>query len=314
MSNQNSQPVKLSSAYEQREFVISGANLWKWWQQARQQAIAHHISPTEADWLLQALTNLDRLALRLETFKTQEAIPLAIAPEDLTNLWQKRVDQRTPVQYLVGKTSWREFSFTVSAAVLIPRPETELLIDLAIAATQDNADLRGGHWADLGTGSGAIAIGLATAFPKATLHAVDQSLEALAISQANAGKYQLHERIHFYQGSWFTPLKHLQSKLSGMISNPPYIPSQMVLELQPEVTQHEPHLALDGGTDGLECLRHLITTAPDYLRSGGVWMVEMMAGQAEAVANLLEQNGCYHRIQIHSDLAGIERFASAYRN
>lgn len=312
MFNQESNLSQLSSADQGREFVVPGAVLWEWWKQARQEAIAHQIPPTEVDWLLQAVTNLDRLELRLENFKLREQIPISIAPEHLPALWQQRVEQRMPVQYLVGKTSWREFSLTVSPAVLIPRPETELLIDLAVSVTQQHENLRNGHWADLGTGSGAIALGLANAFPNATLHAVDQSAEALAIAQTNAHQYSLAEHIHFHQGSWFAPLESFQGQLSGVISNPPYIPSEMVLELQPEVTQHEPHLALDGGTDGLDCLRHLVSTAPTYLHSGGIWMVEIMAGQAEAVTQLLKQNGNYHTIQIHSDLAGIERFVSAY--
>ena len=102
--------------------------------------------------------------------------------------------------------------------------------------------------------------------------------------------------------------------MSGMVSNPPYIPSQMIQDLEPEVRNHEPHLALDGGTDGLGCIRQLIATSPDYLRPGGVWLVEMMAGQADTVQELLHQQGSYCQIQIVSDLAGIRRFALAYRS
>ena len=195
--------------------------------------------------------------------------------------------------------------------MLIPRPETEELIDLAIAATVTNPALKIGEWADLGTGSGAIAIGLADVFPNAIVHAVDRSSEALAIAQQNAQNLRFGDRIQFHQGNWLEPLESLKGKLSGLVSNPPYIPSQMVQELQPEVTNHEPHLALDGGSDGLDCIRHLVTTAPEYLRFGGVWMVEMMAGQADAVIQLLTDRGSYSEIQIHRDLAGVERFATA---
>ncbi|PSB54216.1 protein-(glutamine-N5) methyltransferase, release factor-specific, partial [Chroococcidiopsis cubana CCALA 043] len=93
----------------------------------------------------------------------------------------------------------------------------------------------------------------------------------------------------------------------------PYIPSKLVPQLQPEVANHEPHSALDGGADGLDCIRHLIATAPIYLRSGGLWLIEMMGGQAETVSELLQQQGSYMNIQIFADLAGIERFALAYR-
>ena len=98
-----------------------------------------------------------------------------------------------------------------------------------------------------------------------------------------------------------------------MISNPPYIPSAMIAGLQPEVVHHEPHLALDGGEDGLVAVRHLIETAPDYLVAGGLWLVEIMAGQAPLVAELLENQGQYQSIQILKDLADIERFVVAYR-
>jgi release factor glutamine methyltransferase len=189
------------------------------------------------------------------------------------------------------------------------------LIDLAVDAVKNSStpQLTEGHWADLGTGSGAIAFGLAEAFKAATIHAVDRSAEALAIAQLNAQQLSLQDRIHFYQGSWWEPLDALKGQLSGMVSNPPYIPSNWIPQLQPEVANHEPHLALDGGGDGLDCIRQLIETSPDYLRSGGIWLIEMMAGQADTVAQLLHQQGSYCHIQIFSDLAGIDRFALAYR-
>ncbi|MDX2232032.1 MAG: peptide chain release factor N(5)-glutamine methyltransferase [Leptolyngbyaceae cyanobacterium bins.349] len=303
-----------------QEFVISGMALWEWWQWARQTAIAHHIPPQEADWLLQAFTHLDRLELRLGSFQHREHLLLKVPPHRLQELWEQRTQQRVPVQYLVGKTTWRDFSLQVSPAVLIPRPETELLIDFAVELTNQRSDEpereglpTPGHWADLGTGSGAIALGLAQAFPQARIHAVDVSAAALAIAQTNAAAHQFSDRIHFYQGHWLEPLHPLRGQLHGIIANPPYIPSSQVLTLQPEVTQHEPHLALDGGVDGLDCIRHLVAAAPAYLQPGGIWMIEMMAGQAVTVAQLLNQNGHYDNIQIRADLAGIERFAIARR-
>lgn len=296
-------------------FCIHGDQLWQWWQWARQTAIAYAIDPNEADWLVQAWTPLTRLELRLGSFRTVEAIAIAVDPAQLTGLWEQRLQQRVPVQYLAGKTTWREFSLRVTPAVLIPRPETELLIDLAQSICPNPEDA--GHWADLGTGSGAIAIGLATIFPQATIHAVDVSPAALAIARTNAHTYHLGDRIQFYQGVWLDPLRYFHGNphgtLSGIVSNPPYIPSDTVLTLQPEVMRHEPHLALDGGSDGLDCLRQLITQAPTYLQPHGLWLVELMAGQAPAIAQLLAADGRYEHIQIHTDLAGIERFVSAQR-
>ncbi|QZZ23386.1 peptide chain release factor N(5)-glutamine methyltransferase [Leptothermofonsia sichuanensis E412] len=360
---------QLSPPSVEREFSTTGATLWNWRKAAREDAIAAAISLTEVDWLLRELTDLDSLALRLESFQTRPAIRLKLPFEELQQLWRQRVEARVPVQYLIGAAPWRQFLLQVSPAVLIPRPETECLIDLAIWAEEqkikgagtpesqsrtetstqspDNQPLTtvhppispltplpspltphssllsphsspltpppSPHWADLGTGSGAIALGLATAFPQATIHAVDCSETALEMAQLNAAAYQLQERIRFYQGSWFEPLAALKGKLSGIVSNPPYIPSAIVPELQPEVARHEPHLALDGGTDGLDFIRHLVRTAPTYLQTDGILLLEMMAGQAAIVTQLLHQQNSYHSIQIHADLAGISRFALAYR-
>ncbi len=303
---------------------VSGLALWQWRQDARKSAEDADVPTAEVDWLLQEVAGLDPLALRLESFKERGSdgaasltqIELRYPLPVLTQLWHQRLHDRLPIQYLVGVTPWRHFQLTVSPAVLIPRPETEYLIDLAVDAVKNSPtpNLGSGHWADLGTGSGAIALGLADAFKAATIHAVDCSTNALAIAQLNAQKLGLRERIHFYEGSWWEPLAPLKRQFNGMVSNPPYIPSSWIPQLQPEVAYHEPHLALDGGSDGLDCIRQLIKTSPDYLCPGGVWLIEMMEGQADIVAQLLERQGSYCHIQIFPDLAGIDRFALAYRS
>ncbi|MCC5639511.1 peptide chain release factor N(5)-glutamine methyltransferase [Nostoc sp. CHAB 5844] len=300
---------------DQQPQVVSGLQLWQWRNQAMQAAIAAAVPPSEVDWLLQEIAGLDRLALRLESFKDWSEIPMAMSLADLEQLWHRRLHDRLPVQYIAGVTPWRKFQLVVSSAVLIPRPETECLIDLAVAAithSQANPSLDQGHWVDLGTGSGAIAIGLADVLPKATIHAVDYSATALEIAQANAQNLGFADRIYFHQGSWWEPLTPLKGQFSGMVSNPPYIPTETVATLEPEVMQHEPHLALDGGTDGLDDIRHLIAVSPSYLRPGGVWLIEMMAGQADAVQEMLLNQGSYCNVQIYPDLEGIERFALAY--
>ncbi|MFM7449524.1 MAG: peptide chain release factor N(5)-glutamine methyltransferase [Leptolyngbyaceae cyanobacterium] len=293
--------------------LISGQRLWEWRQNSKKQAIAADIPEREVDWLLQELAGLDRLALCLETFKSRPEITLPISLAELQSRWQRRVHQRVPVQYLAGFTPWRQLRLKVSEAVLIPRPETETLIDLAIAAFASGSPLARGDWADLGTGSGAISLGLAHAFPEATIHGVDTSSAALEIARANVAAYGLESVIHLYQGSWLEPLTPLKGQLSGVVSNPPYIPSQQVPILQPEVTCHEPHLALDGGPDGLTCIRHLVRSAAEYLKPGGLLLLEMMAGQGAAVADLLSQTGAYHSIKIDLDLAGLDRYALAYK-
>ena len=297
-------------------FTVSGSDLYLWRQVAIEKAIANEIDIQEVDWLLQEVTNLDSLALRLESFQNLSQVAVAYSLVELTQLWQQRTDNYLPVQYLVGKSNWRNWQLAVSPAVLIPRPETELIVEIVQKAVQSGElklDSRS-HLVDLGTGSGAIAIALADSFPQAQVHGVDLSQEALIIAKQNAATAQLTDNITFYQGSWWNPLASLQDKISAMVANPPYIPSAELPKLQPEVFRHEPHLALDGGTDGLDAIRHLVKTAPQYLKSEGLWLIELMAGQASAVMDLLSLQGDYHSIRAVKDLAQIERFVLAFRN
>ncbi len=290
---------------------ISGQDLYCWYQQAKQAAIANSIDPSELDWLLQAVTSLDSLSLRLGTFPKRLQINSNTSLSELKRLWQQRLQEGLPVQYLVETVFWRRFQLKVTSAVLIPRPETELIIDIAQANNLITEPKQ--NWVDLGTGSGAIALGLADVFPQATIHAVDLSGDALKIAQENAVNLKLDQQIKFYQGSWWSPLEFLQGNIAGMISNPPYIPTSQINDLQPEVVNHEPHLALDGGEDGLDDIRYLVKTAPNYLVRDGLWLIELMVGQANTVMELLKQQGEYYDIKSFPDLAGIERFVLAYR-
>lgn len=289
--------------------TITGQELWAWRRWAMNIATTNRVSQREVDWLLKSVANLDSLTLRLESIADDRSTDISMSLDRLSALWIDRVEQRKPVQYLIGRTFWRDFELVVSPAVLIPRPETESIIDIALAAS--NSRQQQGIWVDLGTGSGAIAIGLAKTLPMARIFAVDTSAEALDIAKANATRLNVASHINFSQGSWFSSLSQLKGKVAGMISNPPYIPSQEVLQLQPEVANHEPHLALDGGLDGLEAIRILVDTAPEYLQPGGIWLIEMMAGQGAQVVELLAQQGNYTDIEIIDDLAGLDRFVLA---
>ena len=252
-------------------------NFWEWYDRNLLVAKQHDVPVYELDWLVLQKTQLDKLDLRLRS----PNIAQKITPETLISLdqlWQKRLHERIPVQYLAGSVTWRNLELQVSPAVLIPRPETELIVDLVTENCQEEI-YQEGIWVDLGTGSGAIAIALAQHFPQAQIHALDYSQDALEIAKINANKNR--QQVKFHHGSWFEPLAKLslENKLAGIVSNPPYIPSIEVLNLQPEVTKHEPHLALDGGTDGLDAIRELVNTAPEYLIAGGFWIIEIMAGR-----------------------------------
>lgn len=293
--------------------MISGAEFWLWYNQAKKLALSANIPPEELNWLIQEVTNIDKLSLRLESFKEQSQITLKIPLDILNQKWQERINNKLPVQYIAEVTYWRNFSLKVTPSVLIPRPETEIIIDIIIDKTKNLSLGRDQqqNWADLGTGSGAIALGLAQILPNSTIHAIDISEKALNIAQENAQKTGFSEQIKFYHGSWWQPIAHLRGKITGMISNPPYIPSGIIPELQPEVRIHEPLIALDGGKDGLEEIRYLIETAPDYVIPGGIWLIEIMKGQADKVVQLLKDGDKYTQIEIIPDLEGIQRFVYA---
>lgn len=289
--------------------IISGRELDRWYRQAKQTAIANEIAADEVTWLLQTVTDLDSLSLRLATFQNRAQITSTKSLSELTELWQQRLRERLPVQYLVETVFWRRFQLKVTPAVLIPRPETELIIELV--KKYNVIEPSGGHWVDLGTGSGAIALGLAELFPQATIHGVDISSEALKVARENVINLN-YNNIRLYRGSWWNPLTFLRGKVTGVISNPPYIPTAQINDLQPEVARHEPRVALDGGDDGLRDIRCLIEVTPQYLVSRGILLLEIMVGQAGAVIELLQREE-YFGVRSCLDLNGIERFVMAYR-
>lgn len=297
-------------------YSISGHDLWNARSRMIAEAEANHVDLAEVDWLLRDVCQIDPLALRLGTLAKQSDVPSRWSLAKLTQQWQQRIQERVPIQHLVGKTPWRSFTLRVSPAVLIPRPETELIIDLAVAAVEQSphpSKLKQGTWVDMGTGSGAIALGLAVAFPNAHILAVDVSSLALEIAQRNAEENGLGDRIQFFQGSWFEPLIDYSGKLAGIVSNPPYIPHEIIPTLQLEVVHHEPHLALDGGNDGLDAIRQLVERSPNYLHPGGLLITELMIDQAPTVVELLSETHAYTSSRIAHDLAGIDRFVYATR-
>lgn len=293
--------------------IISGHDLYHWYLKSAQSAQENKIDLLEIAIILTELTELDSLTLKLKSYQHQTQIQSQVSLEELNDLWQLRISQRCPIQYLLGRCHWRDFCLKVTPDVLIPRPETELMIDIAEDIASKVPSLRQGKFLDLGTGSGAIAIGLASIFPEAQIYAVDKSKSALVIAQENARRYNLEARIHFAHGSWFEPVQEQKNSFAMIVSNPPYIPSEIVNQLQPEVVNHEPRMALDGGVDGLKDIRYLIASAVDYLIPGGFILLEIMAGQGEQVQQLFATNGNYLNIKIHHDLANLDRFVVAQR-
>jgi len=196
--------------------------------------------------------------------------------------------------------------FFVNKSVLIPRPDTELLVEAILQRWGNSvgAGKEPKRVLDLCTGSGAIAISLKHEMPDLEVWATDISTEALETARANAKRHQLAESIHFCQGHLFEPLP-AGLTFHAIVSNPPYIPSDKIARLPPEV-QMEPRLALDGGKDGLEFIREIITRAQDYLEPGGVLLLEAAPEQMKNISATLEKNR-FTNIKTHNDLSQMER-------
>ena len=217
--------------------------------------------------------------------------------------WVERRAAGEPLAYLVGEAEFRGRVFQVSPAVLIPRPETELLIELALAKLHDLSSPR---VVDLGTGSGIVAISLALECPAAMVAAVDLSAAALAVARNNAGR--LGARVDFREGDWLSPLAGERFDL--IVSNPPYVASgdpHLVLNGLP----YEPQMALTDGADGLSCIRHIVSAAAAHLKPGGWLLFEHGYDQGAASRNLLTAAG-FKSASTFPDLAGIDRVSGAH--
>jgi len=219
-----------------------------------------------------------------------------------------------PIQYIINRREFMGLEFFVDRRVLIPRADTEILVEHVIDwASQQNRDL---HILDLGTGSGAIAVSLSVFIPQVHVTAVDISHEALEVARYNARLHGVHERITFLEGDLFAPLYNCPDiqLFDAVVSNPPYIPTEDIETLEIEVRDHEPRIALDGGDDGLEFYRRLAEGCADCLIHGGLLAVEVGYGQSGAVKAILKDTGYFQNIGAARDLAGIERVVYAIYN
>ena len=232
----------------------------------------------------------------------------------LEKLVQRRISGE-PLQYILGHQEFWSIDFAVDPRVLIPRPETELLVEQSLAILSDKTFKQNPSVLEIGTGSGAIAIALAKEVRNIFLVATDISESAVFLAKKNARSAGVQDKVQFVNGDLFAPL--LPSTGGGffdlILSNPPYIVRRKISTLAKEVKDYEPTIALDGGEDGLVFYRRIIPEASAYLREGGWLLLEVALGQGEDVSELIEEEGRFLKPECIPDLSGIGRVVKARR-
>ena len=284
----------------------AGTDLLQW----RRQQLARGGTAADLDWLLDLAGGVRWASLQRLFLDPTRTVAMEQSLEVLSELWERHLLENAPLQHLVGLCPWRDVLLESSPAALIPRQETEVLVDLAMSQFKAISPAR---WADLGTGSGAIAVSLSRAWPMAPGHAVDLSPDALRLAERNLQSCAPVHNCSLHVGSWWTPLRPWWGSLDLVVSNPPYIPSSVVDGLEAVVRDHEPHLALHGGVDGLDAIRAVVAGAPAGLAPGGWLLLEHHHDQSGLVLQLMQDAGLVE-VSAVADLEGTLRFALARRS
>lgn len=255
----------------------------------------------DARLLLEAGAGVSRLEIVTDPRRAVSA-----ADVDAVDALTKRREAREPVAHIVGRKHFWTLELAVNQHVLVPRPETEFVVEAALQELAHDAPAR---VLDLGTGSGAILLTILKERPNTTGVGVDISPDALAIARANAAELGLTDRVELREGNWD---EGLEGRFDFVASNPPYIASHEIAGLAPEVARYEPHLALDGGADGLDAYRIITKALPRLLKPGAAFALEVGHDQAEAVAALARAEGLVTG-EPRRDLAGIPRVVLGMR-
>lgn len=256
----------------------------------------------EAEILLMHATGFDRAQIYA---RLGDELPSAQV--DAFAAYVQRRLAHEPVAYIIGHKEFFELDFEVTRAALIPRPESEMLVELVLLFAQERGeDLT---IADIGTGSGAIAVSLAHALPGSCVIATDVSPEALGLARRNAERHHVANRVDFRHGDVLDPL---DGRVDVIVTNLPYVRTDEWHALPPELAQHEPRVAFDGGPDGLTLIRRMLRDAPSRLRPGGALFAEISDDQGEAVLALVEQAFPGASSESRKDLANLDRVLCVY--
>jgi release factor glutamine methyltransferase len=221
-------------------------------------------------------------------------------------LIQRRIN-REPVAYITGSKEFWSLDFTVTKDVLIPRPDTECIVEATLALLPNQNSDPPKKILDLGTGSGAIIIALASERPHNVYIATDCSPAAAILAQKNAAKHGLSDTIHFLCSNWFDAINPNKQPFDIIVSNPPYIPTDIIPTLAPEINRYEPRIALDGDHDGLSDIRKILYAAPDYLINEGYLLLEIGFDQMNSVFEIAGNSNFYNCIEFIKDDAGHHR-------
>jgi len=255
--------------------------------------------------LLDGIGGISNSDLNLLSINPEGTLYLKKNLEHLESIWEDHLFKSLPIQYLCGITFWRDLKLKVTDKVLIPRSETELIIDIVFKIFgKQTQEL---FFAELGTGSGAISIALALAYPSWNGIATDISQDALDIATENYVNCSKYTNLKFYCGHWWAPFESFKGKLDLAISNPPYIPKDTYEKLPKEVKNFEPEIALLGGEDGLKHITEIIQKAPLFLKEKGWLILENHFDQGETVKQLLIKSK-FKSVEIVNDLSGVGRF------
>ncbi len=282
-------------------YIVSSETFFLW----KQKQIMKGGDDKSLNLLIDSLGGLSKKELSLLKIKSEKWIPLKINLELLESFWDKHLISSIPIQYLSGISYWRDLKLEVSKKVLIPRPETELIIEIISTKFKNKREKI--TFVDLGTGSGAISIALALANPKWDGIATDIDKNALEIALRNFTANSNQSNLKFYHGNWWDPLKDFKSKIDLAVANPPYIPENTYKELPIEVKNFEPKNALLGGEDGLDHIKEIVQYAPSYLKEKGWLLIENHFDQGAKVKELFIKNR-FTDVEVLKDLSGIGRF------
>jgi release factor glutamine methyltransferase len=252
--------------------------------------------------------NREELYVRLHSLIREEEM------DTLENLIKRRI-LGEPLQYILGCQEFWSIDFKVDPRVLIPRPETELLVEQSLSILSETPFQRPPFVLEIGTGSGAVAISLAKEVREIFVMATDISRDALMLARENAKSSGVLHRIQFVHGNLFDPFRLLRERepFDLILSNPPYITCSEIEGLAREVRDYEPIIALNGGEDGLTFYRNIISQAPFYLKKGGWLLLEVGQTQGEKVSELIQKRGDFLTPQRLQDLSGIERVVKTQR-